>query len=72
MKIEGILMLIQVLTILLFVGITGFEWLASGLYLKFCIVFGSGLAMLVLAFCTRAPIFLLAVGAVAVGGALWK
>lgn len=65
-------LIIQMLAILIVMGITGFEWLASGLYLKFCIVFGSGLAMLILAFFTKSPIFILAFGAIAIGGALWN
>ena len=72
MKLEGILLIIQMLALLVVIGIAGFEWLASGLYLKFGIVFGSGLAMLVLAFLTHSPIFLVGFAAIAIGGALWK
>lgn len=75
-SIEGILLiawiLLQTVSVIITVFIIGTNWLADDHYLKFIVIFGGAVCMIVLHTVTRAPLFLFGFFAVICTGYLWK
>jgi hypothetical protein len=71
LKAEGILLVLQLVALLAVAVVFGYSWLASGQYVKVVTIFGSGVALAVLALKTRAPIFTFALVIPVVAAWFW-
>lgn len=71
MNLEGIFLILQIIGFLALAGITGFEWISTGQYLKFFLIFGGSAISIFLVWVTRSPLFMITTCAIALAGALW-
>lgn len=61
LNLEGAFQILQVVALVGLAIVFGYEWFAAGSYLKLAVIFGSGLAVLVLAIATRLPLLALGI-----------
>ena len=71
LSVESALLLVQTVLLLVAAVFVGYGWFVAGQYVKLLVVFGSAVVVLVLAFASRSPLFIIGMAIPAALGWFW-